>query len=160
MKKILITLFFIFSLFNNSFSKTLDLGMHTLEVPNKFYLINWSNSSMNGQINLCTEEFDNCFGIVDKKLKEVINRLENGESYENIKILKPLISSLNKQDSNCIELDNGMCKGSVQRFWSKLKSYPKVKFPFLNDDAPTKSDNFSSILPTLFIFLFSLSLII
>ena len=122
MKKILITLFFIFSLFNNSFSKTLDLGTHTLEVPNKFYLINWSNSSMNGQINLCTEEFDNCFGIVDKKLKEVINRLENGESYENIKILKPLISSLNKQDSNCIELDNGMCKGSVQRFWSKLKS--------------------------------------
>ena len=79
MKKILITLFFIFSLFNNSFSKTLDLGMHTLEVPNKFYLINWSNSSMNGQINLCTEEFDNCFGIVDKKLKEVLTRWEKGK---------------------------------------------------------------------------------
>ncbi len=122
MKKIFFVIFFSIMLSNLSFSKTLDVGFYKLEVPNKFYLINWSNSSMNGQINICTEEFDNCFGIVDKKLKEVINRLENGESYENIEILKPLISLLNKQDSNCEELDNGMCKGTVQRFWSKLKS--------------------------------------
>ncbi len=64
MKKILFVIFFSLMLSNLSFSKTLDVGFHKLKVPNKFYLINWSNSSMNGQINLCTEEFEK----VKKKL--------------------------------------------------------------------------------------------
>ena len=122
MKKILISLILFLNLTNSSFSKILDLGSTILEVPNKYHLLNWSNSSLNGQLNVCTDEFDNCFGILDKKLLEIVNRLDNGESYQDIKILNNLMKTLSKQTQNCIELDNGLCKSSMKRFWSKLKS--------------------------------------
>ena len=122
MKKIILLFFFCLIFPNKGFSKILEVGSNSLDVPSKFYLYNWSNSSFNGQLNLCSDEFVNCFGIVGKKLKEVISRLDNGESFEDIKILKNLMSTLTKQTSNCVELDNGMCKSSMKRFWSKLKS--------------------------------------
>jgi len=122
MKKIILLIFFCLIFPNKGFSKILEVGSNSLDVPSKFYLYNWSNSSFNGQLNLCSDEFVNCFGIVGKKLKEVISRLDNGESFEDIKILKNLMSTLTKQTSNCVELDNGMCKSSMKRFWSKLKS--------------------------------------
>jgi hypothetical protein len=122
MKKILITFILFLNITNYGFSKILDLGSATLDVPNKYYLLNWSNSSMNGQLNLCTTEFDNCFGIIDKKLLEIVNRLDNGESFQDIKILNNLMKILSKQTQNCIEMDNGLCQSSMKRFWSKLKS--------------------------------------
>ena len=79
MKKIFISLILFLNLTNNSFSKILDLGSTILEVPNKYHLLNWSNSSLNDQLNVCTDEFDNCFGILDKKLLEIVNRLDNNE---------------------------------------------------------------------------------
>ena len=122
MKKILISLILFLNLTNNSLSKILDLGSTLLEVPNKYHSLNWSNSSLNGQLNVCTDEFDNCFGILDKKLLEIVNRLDNGENYQDIKILNNLVKTLSRQTQNCIELDNGLCKSSMKRFWSKLKS--------------------------------------
>ena len=122
MKKTIILIFFYIILPNKSFSKILEVGSNSLDVPNKFYLYNWSNSSFNGQLNLCSDEFVNCFGLIDKKLKEVMTRLDSGESFEDIKILKNLMSTLTKRTSNCVELDNGLCKSSMKRFWSKLKS--------------------------------------
>ena len=71
MKKTIILIFFCIILPNKSFSKILEVGSNSLDVPNKFYLYNWSNSSFNGQLNLCSDEFVNCFGLIDKKLKEV-----------------------------------------------------------------------------------------
>ena len=46
---------------------------------------------------MCTDEFDNCFGILDQKLLEIVNRLDNGESYQDIKILNNLMKTLSKQ---------------------------------------------------------------
>ena len=122
MKKLILLIFLCLIIPNKGFTKILELGSNTLDVPNKFYLYNWSNSSFNGQLNLCSDEFINCFGLIGKRLKEVMTRLDNGESFEDIKILKNLMSTLTKQTSNCVELDNGLCKSSMKRFWSKLKS--------------------------------------
>ena len=93
MKKILLALFFILIVFNNSFSKTLDLGSHTLEVPSKFNLINWTD--LNLTEDYC-RDFNICYGIVDKSLKKVIDELNSGSSYEDIKILKPMVSKYQK----------------------------------------------------------------
>lgn len=93
MKKILLSLFFILIVFNNSFSKILDLGSHTLEIPNKFNLINWTN--LNLTEDYC-RDFNICYGIVDKTLKKVIDELNSGSSYEDIKVLKPIVSKYQK----------------------------------------------------------------
>ena len=82
MKKTTILIILLLILPNKSFSKILEVGSNSLDVPNKFYLYNWSNSSFNGQLNLCSDEFVNCFGLIDKKLKEIMTRLDSGESFE------------------------------------------------------------------------------
>ena len=86
-------MFFILIVFNNSFSKILDLGSHTLEIPNKFNLINWTN--LNLTEDYC-RDFNICYGIVDKTLKKVIDELNSGSSYEDIKVLKPIVSKYQK----------------------------------------------------------------
>ena len=59
MKKILISLILFLNLTNSSFSKILDLGSTILEVPNKYHLLNWSNSSINEISNSNNDDFIN-----------------------------------------------------------------------------------------------------
>ena len=70
MKKIVILIFFCLILPNKGFSKMLEVGSNSFDIPGKFYLYNWSNSSFNGQLNLCSDEFVNCFGLFDKRVND------------------------------------------------------------------------------------------
>ena len=42
------------------------------------------------------EYFYNCYGIVDDKILEILNQINDGQNYNDIKILKPLISKYEK----------------------------------------------------------------
>ena len=44
MKVFLYSLFFFICFFNISFAKNLDVGMHNLDVPSKYYLVNWNET--------------------------------------------------------------------------------------------------------------------
>ena len=57
MKKTLILLFLVFSFSSNVFSKTLDMEITTLEVPNKYYLVNWKETNF---ANEMCKEFSKC----------------------------------------------------------------------------------------------------
>ena len=93
MKKILLLIFFSFIFLNQSFSKTIDVGLNKLEVPNKFNLIDFSTFKL---MNESCEYFYSCYGIVDDKILEILNQINDGQNYNDIKILKPLISKYEK----------------------------------------------------------------
>ena len=82
---IIIILSFVFV--TNSFSKILDFQTHKIDVPNKFYLLDWSDYDF---MNEECSYYNICNGIVDKKLLEVFEEFKSGKSVENIEILKPL----------------------------------------------------------------------
>ena len=46
MKKFLFIIFFTLIFSNFSFSKSINVGLHNLDVPNKFVVINWSEYSL------------------------------------------------------------------------------------------------------------------
>ena len=93
MKKPLILLFIVFSFTNNVFSKTLDLEITTLEVPNKYYLVNWNETDF---ANEMCKEFSKCYGIVDQKIFEIVKKLNSGVNIDELEILKPLIAKYQK----------------------------------------------------------------
>ena len=64
MRKILSVIFFSLIMFNISFAKNLDVGMHNLDVPSKFYLVNRNETDFADE--MC-KEFQSCYGIIDKK---------------------------------------------------------------------------------------------
>ena len=87
MKNFLFFFIFSFIFVTNSFSKILDFQSHKIDVPNKFYQLDWSD------YDFMSEEcsyYNICYGIVDKKLLEVFEEFKSGKSVENIEILKPL----------------------------------------------------------------------
>ena len=93
MKNFLFFFIFSFIFVTNSFSKILDFQSHKIDVPNKFYQLDWSDYDfMSGECS----HYNICYGIVDKKLLEVFEELKSGESVENIEILKPLILKYEK----------------------------------------------------------------
>ena len=96
MKKILIFIFLIFAFINNAFSKILDLGITNIDVPNKYYLVNWEQFDF---ANEMFKEFSSCHGIVDRKIYEILEKLSSGASVDELQILKPLISKYQKMMS-------------------------------------------------------------
>ena len=70
MKKIIFLIFFFLTFLNISHAKILDVGLHKLELPSKFYLIKYSDIEF--AENLC-QEFPICFGIVEKTIKEIVD---------------------------------------------------------------------------------------
>ena len=87
MKNFLFFFILSFVFVTNSFSKILDFQSHKIDVPNKFYQLDWSD------YDFMSEEcsyYNICYGIVDKKLLEVFEEFKSGKSIENIEILKPL----------------------------------------------------------------------
>ena len=93
MKKLLLLIFFSFIFLNQSFSKTIDVGLNKLEVPNKFNLIDFSTFKL---MNESCEYFYSCYGLVDDKILEILNQINDGQNYNDIKILKPLILKYEK----------------------------------------------------------------
>jgi len=93
MKKLLLLIFFSFIFLNQSFSKTIDVGLNKLEVPNKFNLIDFSTFKL---MNESCEYFYSCYGLVDEKVLEILNQINDGQNYNDIKILKPLILKYEK----------------------------------------------------------------
>ena len=87
-----IIIFFLIFL-NNSFSKTLDVGLHKLEVPNNFHLKDLYQYEFSR--DMCAD-FSKCYSIVPSKIKEILDQIEDGKDYNNIKVLKPIISQINK----------------------------------------------------------------
>ena len=129
MKKILIFIFLIFAFINNAFSKILDLGITNINVPNKYYLVNWE------QFNFANEmfkEFSSCHGIVDRKIYEILEKLSSGVGVDELQILKPLISKYQKMmlsDKN-FERDT---KSLIKTFKSTLsKNKSGTIFNFCN----------------------------
>ena len=92
MKKYILILFLIF-FSTKSFAKELDLGMHKIIFPNKFNVINWNDTSFGS--SFC-QEFSTCFGLIDNKVLEIVNQVEAGKNFEQIKVIKPLITKYNK----------------------------------------------------------------
>ena len=93
MKNFLFFFIFSFVFLTNSFSKILELQSHKIDVPNKFYLLDWSDYDF---MNEECSYYNICNGIVDKKLLEVFEEFKSGKSVENIQILKPLILKYEK----------------------------------------------------------------
>ena len=93
MKKFLFFFIFSFVFLTNSFSKILEFQSHKIDVPNKFYLLDWSDYDF---MNEECSYYNICYGIVDKKLLEVFEEFKSGKSVENIQILKPLILKYEK----------------------------------------------------------------
>ena len=92
MKKFFLVLSLIF-ISTKSFTKELDLGMHKIIFPNKFNVINWNDTSFGS--SFC-QEFSTCFGLIDNKVLEIVNQVESGKNFEEIKVIKPIIAKYNK----------------------------------------------------------------
>ena len=92
MKKYILILILIF-ISTKSFTKELDLGMHKIIFPNKFNIINWNDTSFGS--TFC-QEFSTCFGLIDNKVLEIVNQVEAGKNFEEIKVIKPIITKYNK----------------------------------------------------------------
>ena len=92
MKKYILILSLIF-ISTTSFAKELDLGMHKIIFPNKFNVINWNDTSFGS--SFC-QEFSTCFGLIDNKVLEIVNQVESGKNFEEIKVIKPIIAKYNK----------------------------------------------------------------
>ena len=70
MKKILFKIFLFLMFTNICAAKTLDVGLHKLELPNKFYLISYSDLDVDFSKGLY-KEYPICYAIVDKTAKEI-----------------------------------------------------------------------------------------
>ena len=116
MKKIFLVIFFSLIFSNLSFSKTLDVGLHKLEVPNNFYLIDLSILDFSD--DMC-KEFEICYGLIDKKAKDVLDDFQAGKKLENIKIIKPLVSKYNRM------INSKSPQKAFKSFMNKLKSILK-----------------------------------
>ena len=92
MKKYILILSLIF-ISTKSFAKELDLGMHKIIFPNKFNVINWNDTSFGS--SFC-QEFSTCFGLIDNKVLEIVNQVEAGKNFNEIKVIKPIITKYNK----------------------------------------------------------------
>ena len=92
MKKYILILSLIF-ISTKSFAKELDLGMHKIIFPNKFNVINWNDTSFGS--SFC-QEFSTCLGLIDNKVLEIVNQVETGKNFEEIKVIKPIITKYNK----------------------------------------------------------------
>ena len=98
MKKLLFIIFFTLILSNFSFSKSINVGLHNLDVPNKFVVINWSEYNFNEVEEYCGE-YEGCYSIAAPKVKEVVEQLKDGKSIDQITVLKPIIKKFNKLES-------------------------------------------------------------
>ena len=98
MKKFLLIIFFSLIFSNFSFSKSINLGLHNLDVPNKFVVINWSEYNFDFLDEFCGE-YDGCYSFASLKVKEVLEQLNDGKSIDQIVILKPIIKKINKLES-------------------------------------------------------------
>ncbi len=92
MKKYILILSLMF-ISTKSFAKELDLGMHKIIFPNKFNVINWNDTSFGS--SFC-QEFSTCFGLIDNKVLEIVNQVEAGKNFNEIKVIKPIITKYNK----------------------------------------------------------------
>ena len=94
MKKILLIFFFLLLFSNYSYAKVVNIeNKIKINIPDKFYLVNF------GQLELADEmckEFSSCYGIVDRKIYEIVEKLNSGVGIDEIQILKPLISKYQK----------------------------------------------------------------
>ena len=98
MKKFLFIIFFSLIFSNFSFSKSINLGLHNLDVPNKFVVINWSEYNFDLLDEFCGQ-YDGCYSFASPKVKEVLKQLNGGKSIDQITILKPIIKKINKLES-------------------------------------------------------------
>ena len=114
MKKILLIIFFSLILLNHSFSKIINVGFNKLEVPNKFNLIDFS--AFEAMTESC-EYFYTCYGLVDDKVMEILSQINDGQNYNEIKILKPLISKYEKMMNS-----NKNFERNFKSFFKLLKS--------------------------------------
>ena len=92
MKKYILILSLIF-ISTKSFAKELNLGMHKIIFPNKFNIINWNDTSFGSAF---CQEFSTCFGLIDNIALEIVNQIEAGKNFEEIKVIKPIITKYNK----------------------------------------------------------------
>ncbi len=131
MKKILIFIFLIFGFINNAFSKILDMGITTIDVPNKYYLVNWEQFDFANEI---FKEFSSCHGIVDIKIYEIVEKLNSGVSIDELQILKPLISKYQKVMLSDKNFERNT-KSLIKMFKSTLnKNKSGTIFNFCNTD--------------------------
>ena len=147
MKKILFKIFLFLMFVNICSAKTLDVGFHKLELPNKFYVISYSDVDVDFVKDLC-KEFPTCYAIVDKTVKEILDEISVGKNLDNIKVLKPIISSyqkvLNSTDGSLSNLDRAI-KGLIKKFKSTLKNNNSgILYNYLLSDVDLSEDKYLS----------------
>ena len=147
MKKILFKIFLFLMFANICAAKTLDVGLHKLELPNKFYLISYSDLDVDFAKDLC-KEFPTCYAIVDKTVKEILDEISVGKDLDNIKVLKPIISSyqkvLNSADGSLSKLDRAI-KGLIKKFKSTFKNNNSgILYNYLLSDVELSEDKYLS----------------
>lgn len=131
MKIILIFIFFIFAFINSSFSKALDVGITTIDVPKKYYLVNWNQFDFADDM---FKEFSSCHGIVDKEIYKILEKLNSGVNVDELQILKPLISKYEKLMLSDKNFERNT-KSLIKMFKSTLnKNNSGTIFNFCNTD--------------------------
>ena len=114
MKKFILTIIVIL-ISTKLFSKELDLGVHKIIFPNKYNVVNWNETDLGPA--LC-QEFSSCLGLVDNKVFEIVNQINSGKNYEEIKTIQPIINKYNKLLSSFSE---ARVKGLMKTTKSILK---------------------------------------
>ena len=113
--------FFIIS--TKSFAKELNLGMHKIIFPNKFNVINWNDTSFGS--SFC-QEFSTCFGLIDNKVLEIVNQVEAGKNFEEIKAIKPIITKYNKMLDSFSDSKVKSLFKTTKNILKKIKSVVKL----------------------------------
>jgi len=147
MKKILIKIFIFLMFASICSAEKLDVGLHKLELPNKFYLISYSDLDVDFAKDLC-KEFPTCYSIVDKTVKEILDEISAGKNFDSIKVLKPIISSyqkvLNSSDGSLSNLDRAI-KELIEKFkYTFENNNSGILYNYLLSDVDLSEDNYLS----------------
>ena len=119
MRILLIILIFSF-LNTNSIAKIIDVGLHKIYLKNDFFLTNWNDLDFDFLQDVC-QGANVCYLISSSKVKEVIDELQSGKDYEQIDVLEPIISKINKLTLS----DYNNAGKNLQRLFSTTKDILK-----------------------------------
>ena len=122
-----------------SFSKELDVGVHKVIFPNKLNIINWNETIYSSAF---CKEFSNCFGFVDDKALDIIEQLNTGKNYEDIKLIQPIIKKYNKMLNSFSESNFKSLMKTTKSILKKNKSGTIYTY-MRSEEKITESDFFN-----------------
>jgi len=112
---------------NLSNAKIINVGFHKLDVPDNFYLSKLSEYNFEFTDKIC-RDFENCYLISSKKIKEILNEIDSGKDYEDIKLLRPIITKINKLSNSSYNSVQKNLNSLLSTIRFTLKKHNSEKF--------------------------------